>query len=208
MYQNIEVINNFFSQEHDQLLLISKINDEISIFYINVINHFAKKNNIKISFVNDLKEIINNNDLFDLTKIYFLNSSNKKILEKIIGSNNKFITLTDYKLFKEYQSTVKSINGYNYIKDIKYYLQEILKLDNKTLIENIIRNPELSYSEISKYLVSNVGYNENISLHDDTNFILEIRKDIFKLKKINDIKKIYLRIKDEAKYKKFSFLAY
>ena len=208
MYQNIEVINNFFSQEHDQLLLISKISDEISIFYINVINHFAKKNNIKISFVNDLKEIINNNDLFDLTKIYFLNSSNKKILEKIIGSNNKFITLTDYKLFKEYQSTVKSINGYNYIKDIKYYLQEILKLDNKTLIENIIRNPELSYSEISKYLVSNVGYNENISLHDDTNFILEIRKDIFKLKKINDIKKIYLRIKDEAKYKKFSFLAY
>jgi hypothetical protein len=208
VYQNIEVINNFFSQEHDQLLLISKISDEISIFYINVINHFAKKNNIKISFVNDLKEIINNNDLFDLTKIYFLNSSNKKILEKIIGSNNKFITLTDYKLFKEYQSTVKSINGYNYIKDIKYYLQEILKLDNKTLIENIIRNPELSYSEISKYLVSNVGYNENISLHDDTNFILEIRKDIFKLKKINDIKKIYLRIKDEAKYKKFSFLAY
>ena len=208
MYQNIEIINNFFSQEHDQLLLISKISDEISIFYINVINHFAQKNNIKISFVNDLKEIINNNDLFDLTKIYVLNSSNKKILEKIIGGNNKVITLTDYKLFKEYQSAIKSINGYNYIKDIKYYLQEILKLDNKTLIENIIRNPELSYSEISKYLVSNVGYNENISLHDDTNFILEIRKDIFKLKKINDIKKIYLKIKDEAKYKKFSFLTY
>ena len=148
MYQNIEVINNFFSQEHDQLLLISKISDEISIFYINVINHFAKKNNIKISFVNDLKEIINNNDLFDLTKIYFLNSSNKKILEKIIGSNNKFITLTDYKLFKEYQSTVKSINGYNYIKDIKYYLQEILKLDNKTLIENIIQSLHFSTYQV------------------------------------------------------------
>ena len=103
---------------------------------------------------------------------------------------------------------MRSINGYDYIKDIKYYLQEILKLDNKTLIENIIRNPELSYSEISKYLVSDVGYIKNISLHEDTNFILEIRKDIFKLKKTNDIKSIYFKIKDEAKYKKFSFLAY
>ena len=83
-----------------------------------------------------------------------------------------------------------------------------MNINNKTLIGNIINNPELSYSEISKYLVSDVGYIKNISLHEDTNFILEIRKDIFKLKKTNDIKSIYFKIKDEAKYKKFSFLAY
>ena len=208
MYQNIEVINNFFSQKNDRLLLINKINDEIGIFYINIINHFAQKNNIKINFVNDLKETTSNNDLFDLTRIYILNISNKKTLEQLMDNDNQVITFTDYKVLREYKSKIESISGYDYIKDIKYFLEEILKLNNKTLIENIIRNPELSYSEISKYLVSNVGYNENISLHDDTNFILEIRKDIFKLKKINDIKKIYLRIKDEAKYKKFSFLAY
>jgi hypothetical protein len=208
VYQNIEVINNFFSQKNDRLLLINKINDEIGIFYINIINHFAQKNNIKINFVNDLKETTINNDLFDLTRIYILNLSNKKTLEQLMDNDNQVIAFTDYKIFKQYQSKVRSINGYDYIKDIKYFFREILNINNKTLIENIINNPELSYSEISKYLVSDVGYIKNISLHDDTNFILEIRKDIFKLRKTNDIKNIYFKIKDEAKYKKFSFLAY
>ena len=53
MYQNIEVINNFFSQKNDRLLLINKINDEIGIFYINMINYFAQKNNIQIKFISD-----------------------------------------------------------------------------------------------------------------------------------------------------------
>jgi hypothetical protein len=208
VYQNIEVINNFFSQKNDRLLLINKINDEIGIFYINIINHFAQKNNIKINFVNDLKETTINNDLFDLTRIYILNLSNKKTLEQLMDNDNQVIAFTDYKIFKQYQSKVRSINGYDYIKDIKYFFREILNINNKTLIENIINNPELSYSEISKYLVSDVGYIKNISLHEDTNFILEIRKDIFKLKKTNDVKSIYFKIKDEVKYKKFSFLAY
>ena len=208
MYQNIEVINNFFSQKDDRLLLINKINDEIGIFYINIINHFAQKNNIKINFVNDLKETTGNDDLFDLKRIYILNISNKKTLEQLLDNNNQVIAFTDYKIFKQYQSKVRSINGYDYIKDIKFFFREILNINNKTLIENIINNPELSYSEISKYLVSDVGYIKNTSLHEDTNFILEIRKDIFKLRKTNDIKNIYFKIKDEAKYKKFSFLAY
>jgi hypothetical protein len=208
VYQNIEVINNFFSKKNDQLLLINKINDEIGIFYINIINHFAQKNNIKINFVNDLRETTNNNDLFGLTRIYILNISNKKTLEQLVDNNNQVIAFTDYKIFKQYQSKMRTINGYDYIKDIKYFFREILNINNKTLIENIINNPELSYSEISKFLVSDVGYIKNISLHEDTNFILEIRKDIFKLRKTNDIKNIYFKIKDEAKYKKFNFLTY
>jgi hypothetical protein len=208
VYQNIEVINNFLSQEHDQLLLISKVNDEISMFYINVINHFAEKNNIKLNFVNDLKEMTNSNDLFGLKRLHVLNTSNKKNIERIIASDDKVITFTDYKVLREYRSEIKNINGYDYIKDIKYFLKEILKLNNKTLIENIIRNPELSYSEISKYLLNDAGYIKNITLHDDTNFILEIRKDIYKLKKTNNVKNIYFKIKNEVIYKKFSFLAY
>jgi hypothetical protein len=208
VYQNIEIINNFLSQEHNQLLLISRISDEIGLFYINVINHFAQKNNIKISFVNDLKEMTNSNDLFGLKRLFVLNTSNKKNVERIIVGDNKVITFTDYKVLREYKSKIESISGYDYIKDIKYFLEEILKLNNKNLIENIIRNPELTYSEISKYLLSDSGYIKNISLRDDTNFILEIRKDIYKLKKTNDIKNIYFKIKDEAKYKKFSFLTY
>ena len=103
MYQNIEVINNFFSQKNDRLLLINKINDEIGIFYINIINHFAQKNNIKINFVNDLKETTSNNDLFDLTRIYILNISNKKTLEQLMDNDNQVIAFTDYKIFKQYQ---------------------------------------------------------------------------------------------------------
>ena len=171
-------------------------------------NSLCRISNIKINFVNDLKETTSNNDLFDLTRIYILNISNKKTLEQLMDNDNQVIAFTDYKIFKQYQSKVRSINCYDYIKAIKYFFREILNINNKTLIENIINNPELSYSEISKYLVSDVGYIKNISLHEDTNFILEIRKDIFKLKKTNDIKSIYFKIKDEAKYKKFSFLAY
>lgn len=208
MNKNISIISSFFSQKNESLLIINKINDEIGIFYINIISHFAQKNNIKISFINDLKEMNGNKDLFDSRRLYIVTTSNKKIIEQIVDNDNQAVALTDYKIFKEYQSKVKSINGYDFVKDIKYFLQEILNINNEALTENIINNPELSYSEISKYLINDIGYLKNISLHDDTNFILEIRKDIFKLKKINNIKNIYFKIKEEVKYKKFSFLTF
>ena len=208
MHQNIEVINSFFSQKNEPLLIINKINDEIGIFYINIISHFAQKSNVKISYINDLKEMSGNKDLFDSRRIYIVNTSNKKIIEQVVNTKNQVIALTDYKIFKQYQSKVKRINGYDFVKDIKYFLQEILNINNEALTENIINNPELSYSEISKYLVNDIGYLKSISLHDDTNFILEIRKDIFKLKKMANIKNIYFKIKEEVKYKKFSFLTF
>lgn len=208
MHQNIEVINSFFSQKNEPLLIINKINDEIGIFYINIISHFAQKSNVKMSYINDLKEMSGNKDLFDSRRIYIVNTSNKKIIEQVVNTKNQVIALTDYKIFKQYQSKVKRINGYDFVKDIKYFLQEILNINNEALTENIINNPELSYSEISKYLVNDIGYLKSISLHDDTNFILEIRKDIFKLKKMANIKNIYFKIKEEVKYKKFSFLTF
>jgi len=206
--KNIAIINSFFSQKNESLLIINKINDEIGIFYINIISHFAQKNNIKISFINDLKEMSGNKDLFDSRRLYIVTTSNKKIIEQIVNNDNQAVALTDYKIFKQYQSKVKRINGYDFVKDIKYFLQEILNINNEALTENIINNPELSYSEISKYLVNDIGYLKSISLHDDTNFILEIRKDIFKLKKMANIKNIYFKIKEEVKYKKFSFLTF
>lgn len=208
MNKNIAIINSFFSQKNEPLLIINKINDEIGIFYINIISHFAQKNNIKISFINDLKEMNGNKDLFDSRRLYIVTTSNKKIIEQIVNNDNQAVALTDYKIFKQYQSKVKSINGYDFVKDIKYFLQEILNINNEALTENIINNPELSYSEISKYLVNDIGYLKSISLHDDINFILEIRKDIFKLKKMANIKNIYFKIKEEVKYKKFSFLTF
>ena len=208
MNKNIAIINSFFSKKNEPLLIINKINDEIGIFYINIISHFAQKNNIKISFINDLKEMSGNKDLFDSRRLYIVTTSNKKIIEQMVNNDNQAVALTDYKIFKQYQSKVKSINGYDFVKDIKNFLQEILNINNEALTENILNNPELSYSEISKYLVNDIGYLKSISLHDDTNFILEIRKDIFKLKKMANIKNIYFKIKEEVKYKKFSFLTF
>ena len=44
---------------------------------------------------------------------------------------------------------------------------------------------------------------------NETNFIFEKRKEFYELKKQGaDIKKIYLQLKSEIIYKKFSFLTY
>jgi tRNA pseudouridine-54 N-methylase len=66
----------------------------------------------------------------------------------------------------------------------------------------------LTFSETSKYLI-NSNYLRSTPILDETNFILEKRKEIYELKKKgDDIKKIYLKLKSEIIYKKFSFLTY
>ena len=45
--------------------------------------------------------------------------------------------------------------------------------------------------------------------NDSFNFILKIRKDVFKIKnKLTKIKELYHKLKEEVKYKKFSFLTF
>ena len=116
-----------------------------------------------------------NNDLFGGKFINLCFSNNNKDIIKNLGSKNKCIIFTDYKNYKKYLSSITTINGYEYKKDIVYasvYLKE-----------------------------SNV--------RENTNFILDIRKKLFILKRNHEsIKKIYFYLKEELKYKKFNFLVY
>jgi hypothetical protein len=127
---------------------------------------------------------------------------------KILKSNKRNIIFTDYKNYKKYQSVVENINGYNYIFDIKYFLSDILNINDINLIDYCIAYPQLIYSEFSKYLINNKGYSNDSYITEQKNFILNIRKKIFTDKKSNEIRNVFLKIKEEALYKKFSFLTY
>ena len=64
-------------------------------------------------------------------------------------------------------------------------------------------------SEATKYKVNKSGYITDAKNKALNNLILEIRKDIFSLRKSKiDIKELFSKIKNEAMYKKFNFLAY
>ena len=69
--------------------------------------------------------------------------------------------------------------------------------------------PYFTLSEATKYKVNKSGYTTDGKSKALNNFILEIRKDIFTLRKSqNDVKKLFSKIKNEAMYKKFNFLIY
>ena len=131
-----------------------------------------------------------------------------KQIGKILKSNKRNIIFTDYKNYKKYQRVVENINGYNYIFDIKYFLSDILNINDINLIDYCIAYPQLIYSEFSKYLINNKGYSNDSYITEQKNFILNIRKKIFTDKKSNEIRNVFLKIKEEALYKKFSFLTY
>ena len=86
--------------------------------------------------------------------------------------------------------------------------KKILKIENHNLIEICLKNPQLILSETSKYLVNKDNYLKDDSIHLEVNKILEIRKNIFELKKNVDLQNLFLSIKEEVQYKKFSFLTY
>ena len=59
--------------------------------------------------------------------------------------------------------------------------------------------PYFTLSEATKYKVNKSGYITDANKKGLNNFILEIRKDIFKFKKSQiDIKKLFSKIKNEV----------
>ena len=82
----------------------------------------------------------------------------------------------------------------------------MLGINNADLINYCLLNPMLTYSETPKYLINNKNYSKETSIIEKNNFILNIRKKIFNSKKSGDIRKTFLNIKDEAKYKRLNFL--
>ena len=206
--KNIENISNFLNMEKNNYLLINQVSDEIGIFYLHVIQYFSTSSGININLNADVDNISTNNDLFELKKINVFNTTSTKKIDQILSSNDKSIVFSDYKNFKKYQQNYQTINGYNFSNDLKTFVKETLMIENQSLIEICTKNPQLILSETSKYLLNKDNYLKDMSIDFEVNKILEIRKKIFELKRSDNIQKLFLAIKEEVNYKKFSFLTY
>ena len=205
---NIEKIIFFLKQEEIKTLVVNQVNEGIGSFYLLVIRYFSELNNTMLDF-NQKMDIDNGSiSLFGDEKLDIFASTSKTSLDRIMGNNNKKIIFTDYKAFKKYQKLMECINGYNYISDIKYYLEKILNIKESELINYCQSTPSLTYSETSKFLINKENYSKETGIFETTNFIVKIRKAIFDSKSSGDIRKSFLNLKEEVKYKKFSFLTY
>ena len=206
--RSIENIKDFLNNNEANFLLINQVNDEIGSFYLYVIIYLSKSLGINVNFNNEADNISDNSDLFGLKKIHIFNLTSSKKLDNLLLSKEKLIIFTDYKNFKKYQKNHQTINGYNFSNDLKVFIKNTLKIENQNLMEICLKNPQLILSETSKYLINKDNYLKDESIHIEVNKILEIRKNIFELKKNEGLQQLFSAIKEEAKYKKFSFLTF
>ncbi len=206
--QNIEKIKDFLNNHKDNFLLINEVNDDIGSFYLYIIIYLSKLLGITVSYNNEADNMSDNSDLFGLKKIHIFNSTSSKKLDNLLLTREKIIIFTDYKNFKKYHKNYQTINGYNFSNDMKVFIKNTLKIENQNLMDICLKNPQLILSETSKYLINKDNYLKDESIHLEVNKILEIRKNIFMLKKNENLQQLFSAIKEEAKYKKFSFLTF
>jgi len=205
---NVLDIKRFLNKSSETTLLINQVSEEIGFFYIGLVENESRKKNIKLKYSDNFAKETTG-DLFTMELINICFTNNARIIDEHINSEDKCIIYTDYKNFKKYSSSISVVNGYNYIKDIEFYITEILNIDNSDILEFCMMYPYLTFSEISKYLVNSSNYIKENNEKKNNNFILEIRKELFNLKKKQKKPlEIYSNLKKEVKYKKFNFLTY
>ena len=204
---NIEILENFLSSEKNKTLLICQVSDEIYFFYEFVLREFSNKYQIKISNYFDFTNINETGELFGNRTIHVFKTNVSRNIEGLIGENFQKIIFTDYKNYKKFNRSNIFINGYDFEKDMGYFIKTHLKINNNFLLDYCISHPYLIFSEVTKYTVNDDNYITSMGTNEISNFILETRKMIYKLKngKI-DIKKLFIELKKEVEYKKFSFL--
>ena len=206
---NVEIIKKFFSSNEDKTLLINKVDEDIRCFYELLLKEISSVYQIKIDKLSDSLYSSTSNDLFEERRVLIANLTNSKQIDELSKNENQKIIITDYKNFKKYQNKFLVINGYQYERDIIYFLKNIYNISDESLINYCLSLPYFTVSEATKYKVNKSGYITDAKSKGLDNFILEIRKDIFKLKKSQiDIKKLFSKIKSEVMYKKFNFLIY
>ena len=206
---NIEIIKHFFSTEENKTLLINQVSEEIGCFYELVLREMSSSYNIKLNKFTNVDYSNTSNDLFQERKVLLYYLTNSKQIDDLTKNDDQKIIISDYKNFKKYQKKFLVINGYQYEKDISYFLNNIYNITDENLINYCIAQPYFTLSEATKYITNKSGYLTDIKSKVSNNFILEIRKEIFNLRKSKvDIKKLFLNIKNEAKYKKLNFLVY
>ena len=206
---NVETIKQFFSSNKDKTLLVNKVNEDIECFYELLLKEISSVYQIKIDKLSDSLYSSTSNDLFQERRVLLANLTNSKQIDELSKNEHQKIIITDYKNFKKYQNRFLVINGYQYERDIIYFLKNIYNISDESLINYCLSLPYFTVSEATKYKVNKSGYITDAKSKGLDNFILEIRKDIFKLKKSQiDIKKLFSKIKSEVMYKKFNFLIY
>ena len=204
---NIEILENFLSSEKNKTLLINQVSDEIYFFYEFVLREFSNKYQIKISNNIDFTSINETGELFGNRTIHVFKTNISKNIEGLIGESFQKIIFTDYKNYKKFNLSNIFINGYNFEKDMRHFIKTHLKINNNFLLDYCISHPYLIFSEVTKYAVNDDNYITSMGTNEISNFILETRKKIYKLKNGNiDIKKLFIELKKEVDYKKFSFL--
>ena len=207
---NIKLIEEFFEEKRNKTMFVNKVDDEKAYFYELVIKNLSKKFNTKLIYKLNNSENLISNDLFDnrsRTFIHYL--TNIKQINEILEQNSKNIIFTDYRNYKKYLGKYQTINGYNFANDIDIYIKNFFNIDNQYLINYCTEHPYLLSSEVDKFKINENNYLVDQIINQRNDFILAIRKDIFNLRKKQiDIKKIFLKIKSEAIYKKFNFLVY
>ena len=198
-----------FVRSNEENILLNQVSDEIAIFYLGIIKHYANNQGIKICDDNHIQATLNNEDLFGSKIIQTFSITNAKRLDTILDARSKKIVFTDYKNYKRLSSKFNSINSYQFENDIDFFIQNELKINNEELLDFCKNNPTLLFSETSKFLVNKNLYSSDTTLVDEKNHVLNIRKSIFENKRNNfNIKSLYSSIKKEAEYKKLSFLTY
>jgi|LULI01.1.fsa_nt_gb hypothetical protein len=207
---NIKLIGNFFEEKRNKTLFVNKVDDEKAYFYELVIKKLSKKFNTKLIYNLNNSEDLISNDLFDnRSRIFIHYLSNVKHINEILEKNCKNIIFTDYKNYKKYSGKYQTINGYNFTNDIEIFIKNFFNINNQYLINYCIEHPYLLLSEVEKFSVNENNYRVDPIIIQGNDFIIAIRKDIFNLRKKQiDIKKIFLKIKNEVIYKKFNFLVY
>lgn len=205
---NIAIIKDFLDGKNENKLIINQVSDQIGVFYSCLIDYLCSKSKIVIARDQNL-ETTKTQSLFIENNVFIHYSNNKKDIDKFMKMKDKVIIISDYRVFKEYSKKILSVNGYNYIKDIRYFIKNEFKIDNSSVLEFCINNPHLAFSEISKYQINSHGYISDATINEETNFILNIRKQLFNLKRNDsDTRSIYENLKKEVLYKKFNFLIY
>ena len=206
---NINFIEDFVIDNERNKLLINYVNEELIEFYYGVVRYFCNKNKIAIKYYNDIdNKNLESMNLFQNLQIFTSKLSSSKNIEKALDNNKKSILFVDYKNFKKFKSNNLSVNGYEFQKDIKFFLKNKLNLKNDDLINFCIQFPVHVFSEISKFNV-NHNYSTDKTLHLKRESFISIRQSIYEIKKANkNLKNLYENIKDEAKFKKFNFLIY
>ena len=206
---NIEKIRQFLSIKKNNSLLINQVDEEIGSFYELAIKEMSNEIDIKISFHTDIINSDETSDLFQEERIYIYHLTNSRQIEEIAQKNNRKIIISDYKNFKKFQKKFQTINGYDYEKDIVYFFKNIYKINQQELINYCISHPYFTMSETTKYKMNKSSYLADSSINSTNNFILDIRKSIFALKRSQiNIKKLFMMLKNEVKYKKFNFLVF